>query len=1001
MTIILKTNLSDRISITSPEVGSPGEIRNLSFATGLDGKGLNASRAGAYVSFPIDNLDINRTRIEFDYKPRYSATANITDPVKTLIAINTNTGFGSIKLSFSDRVLSLSVETNRGILTASTPQGVALWGVNTWVKLAVEWNTDKDDSVALYLNGVKMSTQTISGGWSVLLPENSKLFLGGLNAVRNEMAEGIIDNLVVNSLDPVEQISDLERIRLDIQGLSQEELIQFEQELLEMFPDLCGSVEPDPIPDPIPDPEPDPIPDPEPDPIPDPEPDPIPTGDLNLLLSVKETSGTNLSGHPVQVVVPLPYGQFHNVPQLSANLGGQEVPVQCDVLNRHWAKDNSIRHIVARFQATLSANSSVSATLRTVSSSLSPTDPIIITETASAVNLTTAGKTYIIEKSPFKLIMPTGEVSCSFMDRDNSPVNLFSENVVVSVEERGPLYSCVKVKGRSWAIRLYVFAGKPYVKLDFQLQNAYGDVVWSEARVFQSLSLSVPGGTGGGLTQTVTAGPPTAYPTSNDGYASNGRAWIAMRNFREMWPNKLSASPSLLTAELWPAEFSQQLAGGTSASPTGLYWLDDMQCVVKEMFIGFEHETAEIARKIQRHPICSLPVSWYKTTKVTFDMDGQVPDVSINETHSNNPNYAVYSNQNGYYRGIEKLGWNFFGCDMARKLAPGMAGHWPYSVNKFLLSGNPADYWFGLDLAMAELNCHPQWLFDYNHATDWNTMRPTSDPYGGFSWRRWNGHGTYGSNQIPGYPAGATQQAKPRDDAHGWFYQVEEAYYFTANPWIKDWYKWIGEFRKTRLNEQDVWPDKTGRAMGHSIAHALQAYRVCGDVSILTLVNSYVRDYIQIYIQANGAFVNRPYDTGAAEAIFQIGYLTHALITAYHETNDQSMKDRMYAVVEGFVRWNLTNSRFGYYNSPNGQLTNADGSSMTFADPQAWVVMNPTTSPAIRDAARQQIADFMDGRIGSPQSGVQNTPYVNLRNWQGDYNGRLVTLLGEILGGNL
>ena len=63
---------------------------------------------------------------------------------------------------------------------------------------------------------------------------------------------------------------------------------------------------------------------------------------------------------------------------------------------------------------------------------------------------------------------------------------------------------------------------------------------------------------------------------------------------------------------------------------------------------------------------------------------------------------------------------------------------------------------------------------------------------------------------------------------------VEEAYWYTGNPWIKDWYEFVGEFRKPTLdNRSGAGPGKNGRGRGHPMHHALQAYRVTGDDSIL------------------------------------------------------------------------------------------------------------------------------------------------------------------------
>jgi hypothetical protein len=75
-----------------------------------------------------------------------------------------------------------------------------------------------------------------------------------------------------------------------------------------------------------------------------------------------------------------------------------------------------------------------------------------------------------------------------------------------------------------------------------------------------------------------------------------------------------------------------------------------------------------------------------------------------------------------------------------------------------------------------------------------------------------------------------------RDNEHGWFYHVDEAYNLTGNPQIKNWYRFIAEFRRTSLERLDPIPDRSSRALGHSLNHALQAYKATGDISIPALL---------------------------------------------------------------------------------------------------------------------------------------------------------------------
>ena len=65
--------------------------------------------------------------------------------------------------------------------------------------------------------------------------------------------------------------------------------------------------------------------------------------------------------------------------------------------------------------------------------------------------------------------------------------------------------------------------------------------------------------------------------------------------------------------------------------------------------------------------------------------------------------------------------------------------------------------------------------------------------------------------------------ARPRDDAHGWYYHVRESYYATANPWIRDWYEFVGEYRKTHFANR--WRHSS-RGLAHALANPVDAYSV-------------------------------------------------------------------------------------------------------------------------------------------------------------------------------
>ncbi|MGQ9662800.1 MAG: hypothetical protein ACUVWX_10775, partial [Kiritimatiellia bacterium] len=191
------------------------------------------------------------------------------------------------------------------------------------------------------------------------------------------------------------------------------------------------------------------------------------------------------------------------------------------------------------------------------------------------------------------------------------------------------------------------------------------------------------------------------------------------------------------------------------------------------------------------------------------------------------------------------------------------------------------------------------------------------------------------------YLPGTGPDVKPRDDEHGWFYHVEESCYYTANPWVRDWYRFVGEFRKVRLNQLDPWPDMSARAVGHALAHALQAYRVTGDIEILDRFRSYLANYLrpdQLALRHGG----RERD-GGKDAAFQMGYLARAVISYLYEAQDYDPQGyaEAFNFVGGCMAWNITYGNFSYYiKVSTNEIGSSSGTGLTFADPQAWYYWN-------------------------------------------------------------
>jgi hypothetical protein len=727
--------------------------------------------------------------------------------------------------------------------------------------------------------------------------------------------------------------------------------------------------------------------------------------DERLPLIVKEVAGVGSKRLPISVVVPVAKGMMQSLDGLALlDDSGQPVAAQYDVLNRWWINDNSIRHFVVTFTPTVSPYVGPHSGVRLYHldltgnvSSPSPVHPVVVEDTVEKVAISNGVMQIDIFKDPWQIVTPSGSLLATLIDRHGAAVDSFDrQDIQLAIEKSGPVETVVKLWSptlylgngevrHGWALRLYAYANLKTIKVDFQLQNSAINQPLSAPLYFEGMALSV---------NTDRPSEPTsikAFELQNDVYSKpmgalgNDAATVYIRHFWQTWPNGVSLKDNgELTAELWPT-WSQQF-NGTSYSDLPMYWLDDMRHSIKEVYFDFESITAserqQRAATYQFPPVASLPLSRYRQTAATFDFGGIVGhDTLLDDPDTQRkPQYAAADyaiDQADDYQ----FGWNSFylGRDLMRKSAPSVSGDWPYRNLRFLLSQNPKDYYEGSDFALSEINIRPEWLQDYQFDSHYSLIKPTSNPYKAASWRRF-----FGSNEPildSDYIEGSFPIASPRDDQHNWYYQVEDAYYYTANPWINDWFQFIGEFRKTRLHQLDPYPDMLSRAVGHSLNHAISAYRVTGDVELLSLFDQYIKQ-IMLPRTKEPFSINYNYSTDSGritEAPFQGGFYLHALINFYEEMGGS---DEVLAIVADYVRWNMRYANFGAYTLVNViEPVSSDGTALTLVDPQIWYAMK-AQDPVVAAHAMQYV------NHGLPfQSGKR--PYGIFSKWKGQYEGRL------------
>lgn len=781
---------------------------------------------------------------------------------------------------------------------------------------------------------------------------------------------------------------------------------------------------------------------------------------LDVPLTVKETAGVGAQNHPVSAVVPLPRGVYAS----TDGLGMTGIPSQVEILER-WPGDGSLRHVLVHFQANVPRDGDAIYRFGT-GERIAPPTPVTANETTAAITVTTGPLRFVVNKTAFNLLDQV------WLDEDGNGQFSDEEQIVaphaqnggvftprpgagsvqydagrgdprITIEERGPMRVVLRVEAparftsttdhlHGFAVRLYAYAGLPWIKIDYQLQNSDKSVVRSWPLYFEAmnldlhLNLTAPTtarfGLGDGTMHEVTGGaylaqemhdrfaiyaPPSPTPvysaTLPNGQGPEGfidvrdarrGVMAAIRNFWQMWPNGLAVDDQRkLSLQLWPVWSAQWTYLGTygAFSPSGLYWIDDMQHAYKEAHLVFhgastaDAELIGLARTFQFYPVAVVPTDWYRATAATLDLGGVIPDAAAippatDHRHPFYPTGDWYDPASPYYG----AGWvNFLDPEPGNRNRSCTTGGTPYSDAFLIATGQPGDFFEAEGHAQGELNLRPQWMAGYTHAADWDRLRLTENPYCGGRWRLFEGW--VSKLAAPPLPDTLTEEYPTyfaRDDEHGWFYHVAEAYWLTGNPWIRDWYAFIAEFRRTRLERLEPYPDRSSRATGHALNHALQAARIAGDAALLDRF----RDHLRTYLRPE----QDPYYGDQREEIeesgggFQTGYLMRAVVDYLEEVrarSDWQSYAEGFNYLSGLVEWNYHYGNFPYFfnvRSHPGATGVSSGTGLALVDPVAWYYWH-TGLTKYWDHLQTYLTQGINGG---------ERPYGRFDAWGGQYEGR-------------
>jgi len=764
-----------------------------------------------------------------------------------------------------------------------------------------------------------------------------------------------------------------------------------------------------------------------------------------VTLEVKDASGVGAVGHPVTAVIPLEYGKFQDTDGFSVEgPDGGATPAQFHVLNRWWARDGSIRHVVARFQATVPPDGVSLYTFQTSGSNPAPSTGVAVTGSGAKVTVDTGVLRFTVKRDGFnlfdevwldtngdgayaaseKIVDSRATNGPAFTDRDGNVQRPGDRgDLELVVEEAGPMHAVIRVAGltlydglddhtHGFAVRIYAYAGKSTVKVDYQLQNSAKNVRHAGPLFFDDVSLHVrpnlqsptlrlatgPGnvwegsvGSGRYLFQSSDSsasvhdrdGGTIATGSNERGSPSHGWAdvsdgqrgmFVAVRHMAEMWPKVVEVSgDNDVAVRLWPKQSAMFLDGSLSSS--GLYWLEDMQHYVKEVLFYFHgpglrpEDLSEVARNFERHPIPFVPTSWYDKTRVTLDLDGIMPFRDPITEADDEKRYRYAGDGTDPSSIYYELNWVNFGGHTDRKIS-GAGGGWPTSAAR-IAATERVDYWMRSERqARDDYNNRPQSMAGYTYEEDFDRVQPVHWFYSPV-WRaedeslltdtgQYHAHSYVPGTKWNGWNA--------RDNQHNWSYHVEEFYYFSADPWIRDWYDWIGEFRyperlidgsPVHWHSRDDFSNNV-RGEAHSFAQLLQAYRVTGKPKLLDRIKDRVRHG---FLRNQKKRYGVPTEDG--EAAFQVGFVARALIGVLTEVrgHDPQLYSEAFNVVWGIVDWNYNLSQYAYYIDSRTAVpgeSDSSGTSVPLVGPVGWFAMT-TGNQAMLDQARTYITDGLNG----------------------------------------
>jgi len=743
--------------------------------------------------------------------------------------------------------------------------------------------------------------------------------------------------------------------------------------------------------------------------------------DIPITLHESASAGA-ITKEPINMVFPIPNGVMKD-PQglILVDDAGKSIPAQFSALTHWYGNGEFIQHLLVNSEVDLPSGGKRIFHLKE-GMTPPPDTSVLAIDDSTSITVNTGAIKFIVLKKGFNLFDQVWVNSQKIIVHDANSGGVLTKKdgtkqldmantlLTASIEENGPirvvlqLFALSAYKNKTdfthgFRCRIYAYAGKPWVKVDYALRNTphadskqpAGPMYFKDFSLEQTLSLG-PKTT----TQVATGNDVTDITSDSIVSASDSGlqipGWIdvsengfgvmaSIRHFWQQYPmqTEYSATAKKLKLSFWPEGFQdyyypQGNDGGRALAQ--IFWLDDGMQKTHQVCFYFHAKTvsqSELMKRaalFERYPIAQIePTEWAKSRSLPDD--GYIDPKTT----------GIYSPRKNIVYGK----YDFNG-ETDRRLTNGTGGL-PTSLLPFIVNGDPKTYFEWEPFYLMETDVRYTHMDNLMLSSGDAKMDLYTKQYGGthykdpFPWVK---------NADAAYDTGTGKRFGAWDVQHMWIYPFYEMYLMNGDYRIKDFYQELGGFMAYEISvEEPLWvkiykgvPPINARGTAHPLAAVNLAFRCTGNPIFRKAAADYVDRIFTWYDHQDGSWLHD-------ETVpFMEGFLARSLINFIQDSppSEELQKQKAISVIAAFndadMRSAWANGKGFGYTHPDTATTppaSASVSSVTMGDATAWLYLK-TGASKYKDSLHIFMKSFPE----------------YFTNWSGDYTGRTTTYMDQV-----